>query len=136
MMRAGLLLSAVGWGISFYFTFVPWDDAAALLMQMGAEPIAYQPLLDYWLKMASVTFGCVGLASLLACLWPERCVRFIGGLVPFHIVVGATLIVSARVNQLDRTRHPAFGADITFCFLTAFLIGVPLWRSGRKEGTA
>lgn len=44
VLRLGLLCSAFGWGISFWFTFVPWQDAADQLRAMGAKPLRYDPL--------------------------------------------------------------------------------------------
>lgn len=126
MLRLGLLLSSVGWGISFLFTFTSWEFASDQLLLMGAESITYQPLLDYWLKMASAAFGCIGIASALACAWPERLPGMILLLGPFHGFMGVVLSVSSRVNGLDPEVHPTFGADITFCFVTFVLISLPL----------
>ena len=44
-LKAGLFLSAFGWGLSFVFTIEPWDAAVLRLYQMGASTIPYQPLL-------------------------------------------------------------------------------------------
>ncbi len=93
---------------------------------MGASEIAYQPMLAYWLKMASAVFGCIGLTSAMAFVWPDRYITIIKLLVPFHLIVGATLIAAACGNQLDPKLHPTFPWDITFCFSVATLIGVPL----------
>ena len=35
---------------------------------MGAREMTYQPMLDYWMRMAGATFGCIGMAAGLA-LW-------------------------------------------------------------------
>jgi hypothetical protein len=125
-MQLGLLLSSIGWGISFLFTFASWENASEQLFVMGAGRIAYQPLLDYWLRMASAAFGCIGIASALACLRPHSFPGMICLLGPFHLFMGAVLAVSAAQNHLDLEVHPTFVADITFCFLTAILILVPL----------
>jgi hypothetical protein len=126
VLRLGLLLSSAGWGISFLFTFTSWEFASDQLFLMGAERIEYQPLLDYWLKMASATFGCLGIASVLACAWPDRFQGMILLLGPFHAFLGIVLTVSAKVNGLKTNIHPTFAADITFCFVTSILISVPL----------
>jgi len=126
MLRLGLLLSSIGWGISFGFTFSSWDSASYQLYLMGADRIGYQPLLDYWLKMASAAFGCIGIASALACLRPAKFECLICLLGPFHGFMGVVLASSAMTNGLRTDRHPTFVADITFCFVTAFLISVPL----------
>ena len=128
ILRLGLILSACGWGISFFFTFVPWQTAANQLYDMGANKITYDPLLDYWLRMASSAFGCIGIASAIACVCPARFAGLIGLLGPFHFFVGTTLVVAAWRNQLDPEVHSTFIPDITFCFLTGFLISGPLLR--------
>jgi hypothetical protein len=126
ILQIGLLFSSMGWGISFYFTFATWDSASDQLYLMGAGTIEYNPLLDYWLRMASAAFGCIGIASILACFRPT----FFRGLIlllgPFHAFVGAVLVVSAMRNHLNTESHPTFVADITFCFVTAALITLPL----------
>jgi predicted anti-sigma-YlaC factor YlaD len=132
MLRLGLLLSSAGWGISFLFTFTSWEFASEQLFLMGAERIDYQPLLDYWLKMASATFGCLGIASALACAWPERFHGMIQLLGPFHAFLGVILTVSAITNHLNRETHPTFTADITFCFVTSLLISVPIFAGSRR----
>lgn len=66
VLRLGLLLAAVGWGISFLFTFSSWEAASAVQ------------------------------------------------------------------NDLERSQHPMFVADITFCFVAAVLISAPLIPGLRK----
>jgi hypothetical protein len=126
MLRLGLLLSSIGWGISFIFTFSTWDFASDQLYLMGAGRMEYHPLLDYWLRMASAAFGCIGIGSALACLRPAFFQGLIVLLGPFHVFVGLVLAASAVINQLNTESHPTFVADITFCFVTAFLIITPL----------
>lgn len=132
-MRLGLILSACGWGISFFFTFTPWKIATNQLYDMGANPIRYDPLLDYWLRMASSAFGCIGIGSALACLRPSRFLGFIQLLGPFHFFVGTTLIVAAVRNHLTPDLHPTFIPDITFCFLAGLLVQVPLIHEARAH---
>jgi hypothetical protein len=128
ILRLGLILSACGWGISFFFTFAPWQMAADQLYDMGANPIPYDPLLDYWLRMASAAFGCIGIASAIACVLPEKFIGLISLLGPFHFIVGTTLAISAYRNHLDPGLHSTFIPDITFCFLTGFLVQIPQLR--------
>ena len=125
-LRLGLLIGAIGWGISFYFTFASWHSASDQLYLMGAGTLEYQPLLDYWLKMASAAFGCIGIASALACARPAFFHPLILLLGPFPLFMGVVLAVSARLNHLDPESHPTHIADITFCFITAALILIPL----------
>lgn len=135
-LRLGLLLSAIGWGISFFFTFTPWSVAADQLDGMGAGLIPYHPLVDYWLKMASCTFGCIGIACALACIRPHAFASLIRLLGPFHLVIGATLVIAARRNHLDPDLHPTFIPDIVFCFSVGTLIGLPLLWARRTPPQA
>jgi len=140
ILRLGLLASACGWGISFFFTFASWDAAADQLYNMGTHRvIPYDPMLDYWLKMASSAFGCIGIASALACARPAVFASLIHLLGPFHYIVGTTLVVAAAKNHLDPAIHTTFIADITFCFLTGTFIQLPLVRAkatARNAGIA
>lgn len=136
MLKAGLFLSAFGWGLSFVFTIEPWDHAILRLYRMGADHIAYQPLLAYWLKMASAVFGCLGVASAVCFMRTERMIEVIRLLVPLHLIVGITLISSAVSNKLDPAIHKSFVADISFCFAVAVLIGVPLAIQARRRTTS
>ena len=95
---------------------------------MGAHRIPYDPLLDYWLKMASSAFGCIGIASAIACARPKAFESLIRLLGPFHFIVGTILIVAARKNHLDPEIHTTFIPDITFCFLAGAFIQLPLVR--------
>lgn len=133
ILRLGLLVSACGWGISFFFTFSSWTSAAKQLYEMGAHEIQYDPLLDYWLRMASATFGCIGIASALACIRPMGFVGLIRLLGPFHFIIGTTLAIAAHRNHLTSALHPTFIPDIVFCFLAASLIQVPLLRESLKQ---
>jgi hypothetical protein len=131
-LQLGLLVSAIGWGISFCFTFSSWEDASNQLGAMGLGVIEYRPLMDYWLRMASSVFGCIGIASFLACLQPQKYESLIRLLGPFHFVIGTTLAFSAYQNHLDSSVHVSFIPDIVFCTLAGVLIQLPLWV-GRSQ---
>ena len=125
-LRLGLLASACGWGISFFFTFSPWEIATNQLYEMGANTISYDPLLIYWMRMASAAFGCIGIASALACITPQSYVGLIRLLGPFHFFIGVTLAVAAYQNHLSAELHPTFIPDIIFCATAGTLIQLPL----------
>lgn len=132
-LRLGLLLSAVGWGVALTFTFATWGGAADYMYEMGAGRVEYHPLLDYWLRMASVVMGCIGVGSLLAARKPEAYGSLIRLLGPFHVIVGVTLVVAAVKNGLRVGEHPTFIPDIVFCFLCGGMIWLPLILAGRED---
>ena len=76
--------------------------------------------------MASAVFGCIGVASGIACVRPQVFANFIRLLGPFHFVIGITLGVAAYANRLTPQLHPTFVPDIVFCFLAGTLIQLPL----------
>ena len=130
-LRLGLLIGTIGWCVALYFTFAPWNSAADQLYAMGAGQIPYRPMYDYWLRMASSVFGCIGLGCALALLDPNKYAGFIRLLGPFHLLVGITLTIAARANHLTPSLHPTFIPDITFCYLTCLLIQLPLIQATR-----
>ncbi len=112
-----LLLGACGWGISFIFTLTAWGWSTNQLYCMGATNIEYQPLLDYWLKMASSTFGCIGGIYFVCFLNPKKNHLTINYLSILSITVGIVLLISSQVNQMTYAEHPTHYVDIPFCIL-------------------
>lgn len=72
LLRVALGFSAFVWGVSVFGVFSKWDAAAQALQGMGASPIAYDPMLDYWLRMAAGAFTLVGTGYLLLAISPRR----------------------------------------------------------------
>ncbi len=72
LLRVALVFSALVWGVSAFGVFLKWEAAAAALQGMGAKPIAYDPMLDYWLRMASGAFALVGTGFLLLAIFPRK----------------------------------------------------------------
>ena len=72
LLRLFLGFSVLAWGVSFYGAFASWSAAEQALEGLGAKPIAYDPMLDYWLRMASGAFGLVGVWYLMLMLWPRK----------------------------------------------------------------
>jgi hypothetical protein len=60
LLRLFLGFSAFAWGVSVVGVFVSWSAAADALQGLGAQPIAYDRMLDYWLRMAAGAFALVG----------------------------------------------------------------------------
>jgi hypothetical protein len=72
LLRVALVFSALVWGVSAFGVFLKWEIAADALQGMGAKPIAYDPMLDYWLRMASGAFTLVGTGYLLLAANPRK----------------------------------------------------------------
>ena len=72
LLRLMLSFCAFVWGVSALGVFLKWETAAGALQGMGAKPIAYDPMLDYWLRMAAGAFALVGTGYLLLALSPRK----------------------------------------------------------------
>jgi hypothetical protein len=72
LLRLALLFSAFVWGISVFGVFLRWEVAAETLQGMGAKPISYDPMLDYWLRMAAGAFALVGTGYFLLAINPRK----------------------------------------------------------------
>jgi len=125
VLRIGLVLGGCGWLISFAFTFTSWAHSHEQLVQMGMQPMAHQPLLNYWLKMASAAFGCLGIIFLITSYRPEKFKHLNYMLAGLSAFVGSVILFTALSENLTHAQHPTFIIDIIFCYLTATLIFLP-----------
>lgn len=134
LLQLGLLIASIGWGISFFFTFAPWSVAMEQLRSMGAPPTRYLPLLDYWLRMASATFGCVGISALVCLFRPREHAGLVRMLGWFHLFLACVLGSAVLRNGMNTRDQPTFPADITFCLLVAGLVLVSGWKGEWSRG--
>ena len=114
LLRLFLGFSACAWGVSAAGVFVSWQEAEKLLEGLGAKPIAYDPMLDYWLRMAAGAFALVGVWYLLLALWPKKfsaAVPWFGGLM---LLEGLILLVHGL--RLSLPPFPFYG-DVSACFI-------------------
>ena len=72
LLRVALIFCAFVWGVSAFGLFWKWETAAGALQGMGAKPITYDPMLDYWLRMAAGAFTLVGTGYLLLAIFPRK----------------------------------------------------------------
>ena len=82
---------------------------------MGAKPIAYEPMLDYWLRMAAGAFALIGGWYLVLMIWPQK----------FHAAIpwfGALMLaedIILLVHGLRLGLPPLpFSSDVSACFLS------------------
>jgi hypothetical protein len=114
LLKLFLGFSALAWGISAVGVFVSWSKAAELLQGLGAQPITYDPMLDYWLRMASGAFALIGCWYFVLMIWPRK----------FHAAIpwfGALMLVEGLILLIHGVRlslppFPFYG-DVSACFL-------------------
>ncbi len=125
LLRVFLGFSAIAWGVSVFGVFASWSAASEALQGLGAQAISYDPMLDYWLRMASGAFALVGALYLLLLLQPSKyrvIIPWFGGLM---LVEGVILLVHGI--RLSLPPLP-FYADTAACFVGG---GGILWCSRR-----
>lgn len=129
LLRLFLGFAALAWGVSFFGVFLSWSAAAEALQGLGAQPIAYDRMLDYWLRMAAGAFGLVGCCYLVLMIWPRKfhaAIPWFGGLM---LVEGVILLVHGL--RLGLPPFPFYG-DVCACFLGGAGI-VVLSRTARPD---
>lgn len=114
LLRIFLGFAAFAWGVSMFGVFLSWDSAVQALQGLGARTINYDPMLDYWLRMAAGAFTLVGVWYLMLMLWPAKfhaAIPWFGGLM---LVEG--LILLAHGIRLSLPPFP-FYADTAACLI-------------------
>ena len=107
LLRLFLGFAAFAWGISVVGVFASWSKATEWLEGLGAKPIPYDPMLDYWLRMASGAFALVGCWYLVLMIWPRKfhaAIPFFGAIM---IVEGIILLVHGL--RLGLSPFPFYG---------------------------
>ena len=127
LLRAFLGFSAIAWGISAFGVFLSWPTAVNVLQGLGAQPIAYDRMLDYWLRMAAGAFTLVGGLYLLLMLRPEKYWAVIPWFGWLMVLEGVILLVHGL--RLGLPAFPFYG-DVAACFFGG---GGILWFSRRAH---
>jgi hypothetical protein len=107
LLRLFLGFAALAWGVSMVGVFLSWSAAEEALRGLGAQPIAYDPMLDYWLRMAAGAFGLIGCWYLILMIWPQKfcaAIPWFGGLM---LVEGVILLVHGL--RLSLPPFPFYG---------------------------
>jgi len=114
LLRLLLGFSALAWGVSFYGVFASWSAAEGALQGLGAKPITYDPMLDYWLRMASGAFGLVGVWYFMLMLWPRK----FHGAIPWFgaLMIAEGFILLVHGVRLQLPPLPFYG-DTAACFV-------------------
>lgn len=132
LLRLTLGFAGCAWGISVAGVFISWPAATQAFEGLGAEPIAYNRMLDYWLRMAAGAFTLLGCWYLVLMAWPQRyylAIPWFGGLM---LVEGVILLVHGL--RLSLPPFP-FYADATACLVGGGAI-LYLSRSARPNQRA
>lgn len=109
LMAAGLVWSAALLGI-----FADWPMAENALEGLGARPIEYDPMLDYWLRMAAGAFTLIGFWYFALAIWPNKFREAIPWFGAFMLLEGVVLTVHGL--RLSLPPFP-FYADSSACLL-------------------
>ena len=94
LLRLFLGFASFAWGICIVGVFASWPQINSIAQGMGAKPIAYDPMLDYWLRMVCGAFTLVGLWYLVLALWPRKFAVAIPWFGWLMIVEGVILLLS------------------------------------------
>jgi hypothetical protein len=114
LLRLFLAFSAFGWGVCIVGVFASWEQVNCIASGMGAKPIAYDPMLDYWLRMICGAFTLVGLWYLVLALWPKKFAVVILWFGWLMVLEGIILLVHGL--RLGLPPLPFYG-DVSACFL-------------------
>ena len=114
LLRLFLGFAAFAWGISVVGVFASWPQVNGIAQGMGAKPIAYDPMLDYWLRMAAGAFALIGGWYLVLMLWPQKFHAAIPWFGALMLVEGLILLIHGL--RLSLPPFPFYG-DVSACFL-------------------
>jgi hypothetical protein len=129
LLRMFLGLAALTSGIAIVGVFMSWSVASQTLEGLGVHPIAYDRMLDYWLRMGAGAFALIGCWYFVLMLWPHKfyaAIPWFGGLM---LIEGVILL--AHGLRLQLPPFPFYG-DISACFVGGGAI-LYLARHARPE---
>lgn len=128
LLRIALLFSAFVWGVSAVGVFLKWETAATTLQGLGAQPINYDPMLDYWLRMAAGAFALVGTGYLLLAMFPRKYAVMLPWFGWIMIMEGAILLTHGL--RLGLAPMPFLG-DVSASFAGG--LGILMLRNSVRE---
>jgi hypothetical protein len=128
LLRLILLFCSFVWGVSAFGVFMKWDVAIGVLQGMGAKPIAYDPMLDYWLRMAAGAFALVGTGYLLLAISPRKYAMMLPWFGWIMIVEGIVLL--AHGLRLGLNPFPFIG-DVSASFAGG--LGILLLKNSARS---
>ena len=114
MKRIFLLAGAIGWGISILGVLLPWRAVDAVLRNMGAAESVTDPQIQYWFRMAAVSWSMIGFLYLMAFLFPAKYRNIVPLLAIGTLAEGAVLLLYGMI--LGIPLFP-FAGDAGFCLI-------------------
>jgi hypothetical protein len=114
LLRLFLGFAAFAWGVSVFGVFLSWPAAENALQGLGARPVAYDPMLDYWLRMAAGAFALVGGWYLVLMIWPRKFHAAIPWFGALMVAEGVILLIHGL--RLGLPPFPFYG-DTAACFI-------------------
>jgi hypothetical protein len=114
LLRLFLGFAAFAWGVSIFGVFLSWPTAVDALRGLGAPPIVYDPMLDYWLRMASGAFALLGGWYLVLMIWPQKFAAAIPWFGVLMLAEGCILLFHGI--RLSLPPFPFYG-DTSACFV-------------------
>ncbi len=126
-LRLALGFAALTWGAAGVGVFLSWPVAESALQQLGAQPIAYDRMLDYWLRMTAGAFGLIGCGFLGLAMSPQKFANVLPWAGALMLVEGLILLVHGV--RLSLPPLP-FYADTTACLLDGAAI---IYLARRQE---
>lgn len=129
LLRLFLIFSALGWMVCVVGVFASWPQVNAIAQGMGAKPIAYDPMLNYWLRMVCGAFTLVGFWYLALAIRPRTFAAAIPWFGWLMIAEGVILLISGL--RLGIGPFPFYG-DVAACFIGG--IGIVCLARHAKSG--
>ena len=132
LLRWSLAVAGLVWGASVFGVFLKWTDAADVLEKLGATTIAYDPMLNYWLRMTAGAFSLIGCWFVVMAIWPVKFRAAIPLFGWFMILEGVILLIHGLKLNL---KPLPFYADCGACLMLGILI-VGLAKSAKFASEA
>jgi hypothetical protein len=114
LLRLFLGFATFAWGIWVVGVFASWPQVNGIAQGMGAKPIAYDPMLDYWLRMAAGAFALIGGWYLVLMIRPKKFHAALPWFGALMLAEGVILLVHGL--RLGLGPFPVYG-DVSACFL-------------------
>ena len=101
------------WGVSLLGVFLPWSWMEVVLQNLGKGSVPVgDPMLRYWLRMATASWNVIGFLFLSGALHPKKCGAMLPLLAWASVFVGIVLLLNGPALSLPP--FPFFGY-VTFC---------------------